>query len=102
MPAARQRSRSPCMALPVIAMRRGRAGSFVDHWSQIRRAASSPSISGIWTSRKMIVLLTRLGNSLSNYMILLVQEIDIANLGDIYHLDPSGGSRDAENPEEPS
>ena len=48
------------------------------------------------------VLLTRLGNSLSNSMILLVQEIDIANLGDIYHLDPSGGSRDAENPEEPS
>ena len=48
------------------------------------------------------VLLTRLGNSLSNYMILLVQEIDIANLGEIYHLDPSGGSRDAENPEEPS
>src|SRR5467141_2597707 len=50
----------------------------------------------------LIILLTRLGNSLSNYMILLVQEIDIANLGEIYHLDPSGGSRDAENPEEPS
>jgi hypothetical protein len=35
-------------------------------------------------------------------MISLVQKIDIANLGEIYHLAPSGGSRHAYNPEEPS
>ena len=49
-----------------------------------------------------IVLLTQFGNYLSNYMISLVKKIDMANLGDIYPLDPSGGSRHAENPEEPS
>jgi hypothetical protein len=43
----------------------------------------------------LYVLLAQFGNYLSNYMILLVQEIDIANLGEIYHLDPSGGSRHA-------
>src|SRR6266851_5991042 len=43
----------------------------------------------------LYVLLTQFGNYLSNYMISLVQKIDIANLGEIYHLDPSGGSRHA-------
>src|SRR5712692_623573 len=50
----------------------------------------------------ILVLLTQFGNYLSNYMISLVQKIDIANFGEIYHLDPSGGSRHAYNPEEPS
>jgi hypothetical protein len=35
-------------------------------------------------------------------MISLAKKIDIANFDEIYHLDPSGGSRHAENPEEPS
>jgi len=48
------------------------------------------------------VLLTQFGNYLSNYMISLVHNIDIANLWEIYHLDPLGGSRHAYNPEEPS
>jgi CheY-like chemotaxis protein len=47
-PAARQASRSPCIALAVMAMMRGRwpAG----HCDAMRRVASSPSISGICTS----------------------------------------------------
>ena len=42
-----------------------------------------------------VVLLTQFGNYRSNSMISLVQKIDIANLEEIHHLDPSGGSRHA-------
>ena len=45
--------------------------------------------------RPSYVLLTQFGNYRSNSMISLVQKIDIANLEEIHHLDPSGGSRHA-------
>jgi hypothetical protein len=35
-------------------------------------------------------------------MISLVKKIDLASLGELYHVDPSGGSRHADNSEEPS
>ena len=49
MPASRQRSRSPAMALAVSAMMRGWAGSGS---LRMRRVASKPSITGIITSIK--------------------------------------------------
>src|SRR4051812_49665696 len=52
MPASRHFSRSPVKALPVIATIRGRLSAA--QRLQICRAASKPSISGIWTSRKRI------------------------------------------------
>ena len=47
-PGGEARSRSPCIALAVIATIRGRSSAA--QRSRIRRVASSPSISGIWTS----------------------------------------------------
>src|SRR5438445_1573573 len=48
MPAARHSSRSPCIALAVIATIRGRRSA--GQRRAISREASNPSISGIWTS----------------------------------------------------
>ncbi len=74
---------------------------------RIERALACTCIKQLWLSVKghldlNTVLLTQFGNYLSNYMISLVHNIDIANLWEIYHLDPLGGSRHAYNPEEPS
>ncbi len=48
MPASRHMSRSPCMAFAVIATMRGRSSG--RQRAQMRRDASSPSMSGICTS----------------------------------------------------
>ena len=54
MPDSRQRSRSPLMALAVMARIGTRTSPPAASRSRIRRVAWKPSISGIWQSMRMM------------------------------------------------